>query len=144
MLFPWGLPVHRRIIFESLVDFRNRIQARQTPGGMMILEQLGRDTEGGVSSQPTIRSGKNRGKRKPEVDGKWIYTGGYTHDSRWDEKNAHGSWLGFMTKIGFRTGKYELDGVVNLFVWVKNESMVCQRKPSPQRIRIEEEGEGKQ
>lgn len=87
----------------------------------MKLEHLGRDTNGGISSLPTIHSGKNRGTRKPEKNGRWICTGGYTTDSRWDEKNAHGSWLNSMEKIGFRTGKYELDGVVNLYVWVKEE-----------------------
>ena len=86
-------------------------------------EELGRDTNGGISSLPTIRYGKNRGFRKPEVGGNWLCTGGYTHDSRWDEKNAHGSWLNSMEKIGFRTGKYELDGVVNLYVWVQNETV---------------------
>ena len=28
------------------------------------------------------------------------------------------SWLNSMEKLGFRTGKYELDGVVNLYLWV--------------------------
>jgi len=87
---------------------------------MMILEELGRDKNGRISSQPPIKSGLNRGSRKPEVDGEWICTGGYTHDSRWDEKNAHGSWLRSMERIGFRTGKYELDGVVNLYIWVQS------------------------
>jgi hypothetical protein len=36
-------------------------------------EELGRDTNGGISSQPTIFSGKNRGTRKPEVGGNWLY-----------------------------------------------------------------------
>ena len=84
-------------------------------------EELGRDTNGGISSLPTIRYGKNRGFRKPEVGGNWLCTGGYTGDSLWCEKNAHGSWLNSMEKIGFRTGKYELDGVINLFIWVKND-----------------------
>ena len=57
----------------------------------MNLEELGRDTNGGISSQPTIFSGKNRGTRKPEVGGNWLCTGGYTTDSLWCEKNAHGS-----------------------------------------------------
>ena len=87
----------------------------------MKLEELGWDTNGGISSLPQIKSGKNRGFRKPEVGGNWLCTGGYTHDSRWDEKNAHSSWLNSMEKIGFRTGKYELDGVINLFIWVKND-----------------------
>jgi hypothetical protein len=88
----------------------------------MILEELGRDTNGRISSLPPIKSGKNRGFRKPEVDGEWISTGGYTYDSRWCERDAHGSWLRSMDKLGFRTGKYELDGVVNLYIWVKNST----------------------
>lgn len=87
-------------------------------------EELGRDTKGGISSLPTIRSGKNRGFRKPEVDGNWICTGGYTHDSRWDEKNAHASWLRSMQKLGFRTGRFDMDGVVNLYVFKEFDNSV--------------------
>ncbi len=68
-------------------------------------------------------SGKNRGTRKPEVGGNWLCTGGYTTDSLWCEKNAHGSWLNSMEKLGFRTGKYELDGVVNLYLWVQSSEV---------------------
>ncbi len=40
----------------------------------MNIEELGRDATGKISSQPTIKAGKNRGWRRKEVGGtkcKW-------------------------------------------------------------------------
>lgn len=86
----------------------------------MAIEPLGRDTEGGVSSKSTIRSGPNRGLRSPETGGEWVYMGGFTCDSPRGERAAHGEWLRGMEKIGLRAGKYDLDGVTNLFVWMED------------------------
>ena len=48
-----------------------------------MIEQLGRDkTKNHVSSQPVIKTGDNRGYRKPEKDGEWIYIDGYDYHSR--------------------------------------------------------------
>ena len=90
---------------------------------MLKIENLGKDKFDFVSSQPAIKSGKNKGKRLPEKNGNWIYCGGYCYEARWSEKNANITWLLAMQKIGFRTGKYELDGVVNLYIFVKNETV---------------------
>ena len=90
----------------------------------MATELLGEDRFGKLSSLATVKSGPNRGKRLPENGGEWICTGGYTHDSRWDEKNAHASWLRSMQKLGFRTGRFDMDGVVNLYVFKEFDNSV--------------------
>lgn len=87
-----------------------------------ILEELGRDVVGSISSLPVIRHGKNRGRRKPETAGRWLCAGGYTVDSRWCEKNAHSSWLKTMREIGYRVGKYEFDGVVNIYLFMQDST----------------------
>ena len=80
-------------------------------------EELGRDTNGGISSLPTIRYGKNRGFRKPEVDGKWICAGGFTYDARQSEKSAHFSWVKALLNLGNRVGTYDQDGVTDFYIF---------------------------
>ena len=85
------------------------------------MTELGKDKHGKFSSLPEIKSGPNRGYRHPEEDGEWICTGGYTYEARAGEKGAHGSWLKAMERLGIPTGRYELEGVVNLFVFQESD-----------------------
>jgi hypothetical protein len=83
----------------------------------MKLEELGRDTNGGISSLPTIHSGKNRGFRKPEVGGNWICAGGFTYNARQSEKSAHFSWVKALLNLGNRVGTYNQDGVTDFYIF---------------------------
>lgn len=74
-----------------------------------------------ISSQPIIKSGSNKGKRFPEKDGTWVYVAGYCYEARWDAKDAHAQWLKALSKLGYTFGKYELDGVVNFYIYYKTK-----------------------
>lgn len=87
----------------------------------MKLFHLGKDKYNNISSQPFIKSGINKNKRFPEKEGKWVYVGGYCYEARWGEKNAHAQWLKALSKLGYRLGKYELDGVVNFYMYHKTK-----------------------
>ena len=83
-----------------------------------MIEQLGRDkNKNHVSSQPVIKTGDNRGYRKPEKDGEWIYIDGYDYRSRQTEKSAHLIWAKKLISLGFRIGCYDSDGVKNFYLF---------------------------
>ena len=81
------------------------------------MEDLGRDKHGKISSQASIKSGPNRGYRHPEKDGVWICAGGYTHEARIEVKWSHLGWIGTVTKLGYRVGKYSYEGVDNFYIF---------------------------
>lgn len=83
--------------------------------------QLGKDKYNNISSQPIIKSGSNKGKRFPEKEGTWVYVAGYCYEARWDAKDAHAQWLKALSKLRYTFGKYELDGVVNFYIYYKTK-----------------------
>jgi hypothetical protein len=89
-----------------------------------MIEQLGRDkTKNHVSSQPVIKTGDNRGHRKPEKDGEWVYMDGYDYHSNQTEKSIHFTWAKKLISLGFRVGYCDNDGVRNFYFLRKNKSI---------------------
>ena len=82
----------------------------------MNIEELGRDSTGKVSSQPLIKSGKDRGYRLPETEGEWICCGGYAYESRQEVKWPHQAWIKVVTELGHRVGSWDYDGVKNFYI----------------------------
>jgi len=85
----------------------------------MILEELGKDPHGKISSQPPIKSGKHRGYRKVEVGGKWICAGGFCYESRQESKSTHYSWSKTIQQLGIRVGVLDYDGVKDFYVFME-------------------------
>lgn len=83
----------------------------------MSLEELGRDGSGRMSSQPVIRRGPNRGRRKPEPRGAWICAGGYCYEERQGSKGAHTSWIRAVQTLGHRVGVWDCEGVRNFYIF---------------------------
>ncbi len=81
------------------------------------IELLGRDAAGSVSSQPPIKSGPNRGRRRREVGGKWIAAGGYCYEACQEAKGPHSSWIRAVQALGHRVGAWDCDGVRNYYVF---------------------------
>jgi hypothetical protein len=86
---------------------------------MNILEQLGKDSEGRVSSQPPIKSGKDRGYRKAEIGGKWICAGGFCYESRQESKSPHYSWSETVQQFGILVGVWDYEGVKEFYLFMK-------------------------
>jgi len=86
-------------------------------GEEMNIEILGRDPTGSVSSQPSIRSGPNRGRRRSEPRGVWVPAGGYAYEARQDAKWAHSGWIKAVQELGHRVGSWDCDGVRNYYVF---------------------------
>jgi len=84
------------------------------------LEVLGRDPHGKVSSQPPIKSGKNRGFRGSEVGGTWISAGGFTYDSLQSSKSPHYSWIGAVKRFGIRVGVWDYEGVKEFYLFMSD------------------------
>jgi hypothetical protein len=82
-----------------------------------MIEELGRDVFGKVSSQPVIKAGENRGYRKSEVQGVWICSGGYCYDARQESKFPHMSWIKAVNELGIRVGSWDCDGVKNFYIF---------------------------
>ena len=85
----------------------------------MNLEQLGRDPHGNISSQPPIKSGKNRGYRGVERGGSWISAGGFTYDSLQSSKSPHYSWSEMVQRFGIRVGVWDYEGVKEFYLFMK-------------------------
>ena len=86
----------------------------------MNLEQLGRDPHGNISSQPPIKSGKNRGFRGVERGGTWISAGGFTYDSLQSSKSPHYSWIGAVQRFGIRVGVWDGEGVKEFYLFMSD------------------------
>ena len=86
----------------------------------MNLEQLGRDPHGNISSQPPIKSGKNRGFRGVERGGSWISAGGFAYDSSQSSKSPHYSWIGAVKRFGIRVGVWDYEGVKEFYLFMKD------------------------
>ena len=86
----------------------------------MNIEELGRDSNGRVSSQPSIKSGKNRGFRQEEVGGTWICASGYTYEARQESRFAHVGWIKAVIQLGHRVGSLDNDGVKDYYIFKKN------------------------
>ena len=81
-------------------------------------ETLGRDkTRLAVSSQSVIKSGPNRGSRLPEKGGTWTYMSGYDYHNSQSERSVHHMWAKNLSKMGFRIGTHDVDGVKNFYVF---------------------------
>jgi hypothetical protein len=87
----------------------------------MIIEDLGRDAHGKVSSQPTIKVGKNRGWRRKEVGGTWTYCSGYCYEARQETKFPHVDWIKSVQQLGHRVGKCDYEGVRNFYIFMENK-----------------------
>ena len=85
-----------------------------------MIESLGRDKFGSVSSQPVIKTGENRGKCHPEKDGNWSYICGYSYEALQVEQSAHNLWANYISGLGFRIGSFESEGVVSFFLFKEN------------------------
>lgn len=88
----------------------------------MNIEELGRDPHSKVSSQPTIKSGKNRGFRQEEVGGTWICASGYTYEARQESRFAHVGWIKAVIQLGHRVGCYQNDGVVDYYIFKEDKT----------------------
>jgi hypothetical protein len=98
---------------------------------MTCLEDLSRDKHGSISSQPAIKTGPNRGKRKPEPPGIcWVNMGGYCDDSSHDVRRAHHAWASKLACMGFRVGKTIFD--VEFYLCTKGGKVVI-KDPSLNR-----------
>ena len=86
-------------------------------GGKMNIEELGRDANGKISSQPTIKAGKNRGYRQREIGGTWIYSSGYCYEARQESKSAHADWIKAVQELGHRVGSCDRDGVRSYYIF---------------------------
>lgn len=82
-----------------------------------LIERLGRDLEGKVSSQPPYKSGPRRGKRRSETNGVWICAGGYAFEDGSGRKAANYEWVRTMQELGIRTGIIDAEGVRNFYVF---------------------------
>ncbi len=92
---------------------------------MTCLEDLSRDKHGSISSQPAIKTGPNRGKRKPEPPGiSWVNMGGYCDDSSHDVRRAHHEWASKLACMGFRVGKTMFD--VRFYLCTKDGKAVIE------------------
>lgn len=83
----------------------------------MNVEELGRDAHGKVSSQPTIKAGKNRGWRRKEVGGTWICSSGYCYEARQETKFPHVGWIKAVQQFGHRVGKCDYEGVKSFYIF---------------------------
>jgi len=88
--------------------------------GRVNLEVLGRDPHGNISSQPPIKSGKNRGFRGVERGGSWISAGGFTYDSPQSSRSPHGSWIGAVQRFGIRVGVWDYEGVKEFYLFMSD------------------------
>ena len=90
-------------------------QVEEQPG----LEELGRDPDGHLSSQPLYsHSGPHRGRRKRERGGRWVAMGGYCLAyPRAEVRGAHGDWIRGLLGLGLRVGCHEYEGARNFYVW---------------------------
>lgn len=79
--------------------------------------ELGRDFNGKLSSQPVAKTGTNKGFRKPEKGGNWLYAGGFDEHSRLTEKAVHGTWIQAVQKLGHKVGRWDFDGVTSFYVF---------------------------
>jgi len=90
----------------------------------MNLEVLGCDPYGNISSQPLIKSGKNRGFRGVEKDGNWICVGGFCYESRQESKSPHYSWSEKVQRFGIRVGVWDYDGVREFYLFMSDVDQV--------------------
>ena len=81
------------------------------------IETLGQVKTGFFSSQPVIKSGPNRGRRSPERGGAWIYMGGYAYEELQSVRSVHYGWAANLSKMGFRIGTHDVDGVRSFYVF---------------------------
>lgn len=81
------------------------------------IEELSRDKNKSLSSQPIIKSGSNKGFRQIEKNGNWIYLDGYDYHCRQQEKSIHFNYLKTLINLGFRIGSYDLDGVKSFYIF---------------------------
>lgn len=88
--------------------------------GRMNLEVLGSDPHGNISSQPLIKSGRNRGFRRVEKDGKWICVGGFCYESRQESKSPHYSWSETVQRFGIRVGVWDYEGVKEFYLFMSD------------------------
>jgi hypothetical protein len=95
---------------------------------MPHIEELGIDLHGKVSSQLVIKSGKNKGRRKVEVSGTWIHTGGFCYESRQESKSQHKGWIEAVLKLGHRVGSWDYEGVRNFYVFESDNSCGTQHE----------------
>jgi len=86
----------------------------------MNLEVLGCDPHGNISSQPPIKSGKNRGFRGVEKGGKWISAGGFNYESRQESKSPHYSWSETVQQFGIRVGVWDYEGVKEFYLFMSD------------------------
>jgi len=87
----------------------------------MNIEELGIDSSGKVSSQSTIKYGKNRGRRKAEKRGAWIYSNGFCYDDCQETKGVHSGWIKAIQQLGYRVGSHDYDGVRSYFIFKENQ-----------------------
>jgi hypothetical protein len=86
----------------------------------MNLEELGPDPHGNISSQPLIKSGKNRGFHRMEKGGTWICAGGFCYESPQDSKSPHYSWSKTVQQFGIRVGVWDYDGVREFYLFMSD------------------------
>jgi hypothetical protein len=89
-----------------------------------MLEYLGKDADGRMSSLSPLKSGENRGRRKKEREGEWSYVASCHYDRASDsnEQIAHAKWAEMVLSLGHRVGHYDYDGVRSYYVFKTNES----------------------
>ena len=81
-----------------------------------MTEMLGRDKHGHMSSQPVVKSGPNRGKRLPDVSGRWVYLCGWIIRN-YDQSVVCGEVVRSLAGEGFRLGHHDDDGVRSFYLW---------------------------
>jgi hypothetical protein len=82
-----------------------------------MIECLGKSVDGKMSSQPVFKTGRNRGRRRRERGGEWIYASGYCCDSSMFVPAAHAEWIRAVVSLGCRVGHHDKDGVRNYYVF---------------------------
>ena len=86
--------------------------------GNLMFEDLGMDKNKNQSSKPKIKSGPNKGFRHIEPGGKWKYIDGYEYSAPASEKYAHANWSKTLASLGYRIGKFSMEGVISFYVWM--------------------------
>ena len=86
------------------------------------MEYLGKDKDGRMSSLSPLKSGENRGRRRKETKGKWLYVNGccYDHANDSNEQIAHTKWVETVLSLGHRVGYHDYDGVRSYYVFKVN------------------------
>lgn len=83
--------------------------------------QLGLDRDGDPSSQPLVKSGLNRGRRRKEIGGKWKYMSSYCFEHRrLGSSSNHAEWCTGMLELGYRVGYNDHEGVRSFYVFLED------------------------